>query len=188
MTATPSATREAGGAEPSAWLIDNRRLLSRHGTVLDVACGRGRHALWLARAGFQVHAVDRDRDALTLVRHAAADARLEIATETLDLETNPPPDLGEARYDAIVVVNYLHRALFPSLKRALKSGGVLVYETFTIFQAARGKPTNPAYLLQPGELASLVAPLHVLHGREGEFDGRFIASIVAQRGPDQPLG
>ena len=178
---TLSAAQEAGGAEPSPWLIDNRHLLPRGGMVLDVACGRGRHALWLARAGFQVHAVDRDPDALAFVRQAAASAGLEIATATMDLETTPPPDLGDARYDAIVVANYLHRALFPALKRALKPSGVLIYETFTIFQAARGKPTNPAYLLQPGELASLVAPLGVLHAREGEVDGRHIASIVARR-------
>lgn len=176
MTATTT-----GGAQPSAWLIDNRDRLPRGGTVLDVACGRGRHALWLARAGFDVVAVDRDHDALRFVRQAADDAGLEVATEAVDLESSPPPGLGEARYDLVVVVNYLHRALFPGLIRALKPGGVLVYETFTIFQAARGKQTNPAYLLQPGELAALVAPLRVLDAREGEFDGRFIASIVARR-------
>lgn len=176
---TPITT---GGALPSAWLIDNRDLLPPGGTALDVACGRGRHALWLARAGFQVHAVDRDHDALAFVRQAAADAGVEVVTEAVDLESSPPPELGEARYDLIVVINYLHRALFPVLIRALKPGGVLVYETFTTFQAARGKPTNPAYLLQPGELAASVAPLHVLGAREGEFDGRFIASIVARRG------
>jgi 2-polyprenyl-3-methyl-5-hydroxy-6-metoxy-1,4-benzoquinol methylase len=181
MTTPASAAAEAGGPQPSSWVIDHYTLLPRGGRILDVACGRGRHALWLARAGFQVHAIDRDRDALASVRQAAVADGLDISVEAVDLETDPPPDLGDARYDAIVVVHYLHRALFPSLKRALKPGGVLLYETFTIAQAARGKPTNPAFLLQPGELAALVAPLHVRAAREGEFDGRFVASIVAQR-------
>jgi SAM-dependent methyltransferase len=173
---------------PASWLADHADSIPRGGVVLDLACGRGRHALWLARAGFHVRAIDRDREALNFLRLAAAAAGLPVATECVDLETNPPPDLGDACCDAIVVVSYLHRALFPALKRALKPGGRLIYETFTIAQAARGKPTNPAYLLEPGELARLVEPLHVLEWREGEFDGRFIASVVAQRdrGPHRP--
>lgn len=81
----------------------------------------------------------------------------------------------------MVVCNYLHRPLFPVLKQALKPGGRLVYETFTVLQAARGKPTNPSFLLQPGELLTLVAPLRVLDAREGEFEGRFVASVVAEQ-------
>ena len=100
----------------------------------------------------------------------------------MDLETAPTLDLGQVRYDAVVVFNYLHRPLFPALRGALKPGGRLVYETFTVAQAARGKPTNPAFLLQPGELRSLAAPLTVLREREGQFDGRFVASLVAELG------
>ena len=84
-------------------------------------------------------------------------------------------------FDVIVVVHYLHRPLFPSLVNALRPGGVLVYETFTRAQAARGKPTNPAFLLEPGELLTLVRPLEVLASREGDYDGRSVASIVATR-------
>lgn len=147
--------------------------------MLDVACGRGRHALFLARAGFRVNAIDRDPDAVAGVLAAAREERLDVECKVLDLERDPPPDLGQAKYDAIVVFNYLHRPLFPALRRALAPGGRLVYETFTIAQATRGRPTNPAFLLHPGELRTLVAPLAVLRSREGDFEGRFVASIVA---------
>lgn len=166
---------------PSPWLVEHLDLLRRGGTVLDVASGRGRHALFLAQAGFRVHAVDRDPEAVGLVRDAAVNAGLDVIAEVVDLETDPTPAVGDACFDAIVVVNYLHRALFPALRNALKPGGRLIYETFTIAQAARGKPTNPNFLLQPGELPILVAPLAVLREREGEFDGRFVASLVAER-------
>ena len=98
----------------------------------------------------------------------------------MDLETNPPPDLGHARYIAVLSFNYLHRPLFPALRHALEPGGRLFCETFTTAQATRGKPTNPDFLLRPGELGELVA-LTILRAREGEFDGRFVASVVAER-------
>ena len=79
-------------------------------------------------------------------------------------------------------MHYLHRSLFPALIGALAPRGVLVYETFTRAQAARGKPTNPAFLLEPGELLELVRPLDVLVSREGDYDGRMIASVIARRG------
>jgi tellurite methyltransferase len=168
---------------PSSWLVEHVSRLPPRGTVLDVACGQGRNTLFLARAGFRVHAVDRDSDAIDRVRAAARTEGLLVTGEALDLEVDPPPVLGHARYDAVVVFNYLHRPLFPTLRNALVPGGRLFYETFTVAQAARGKPTNPAFLLRPGELQALVAPLTVLHSREGEFEDRFVASIVAVNSP-----
>jgi rhodanese-related sulfurtransferase len=164
---------------PSPWLVANADLLPRGGTVLDVACGRGRHALLLASAGFEVRAVDRDPAALAFLRATAERLGLTLMADQVDLESDPPPDLPRSAYDLIVVFNYLHRPLMPALRAALKAGGRLVYETFTVQQAERGRPTNPAYLLQPGELMRLAAPLAVLRSREGEVDGRFVASIVA---------
>jgi hypothetical protein len=107
-------------------------------------------------------------------------ARLEIPVEveTKDLE-QPQTDVGDALYDLIVVVNYLHRPLFPALVRGLKPGGLLLYETFTTYQIGRGGPTNPAFLLDPGELASLVAPLGIVRSREGEHEGSMIAAVAA---------
>ena len=100
--------------------------------------------------------------------------------KVLDLETDPPPALP-GPCDAILVFNYLHRPLMPALRAALAPGGRLFDETFTTQQAERGHPKNPAFLLNEGELAALVSPLTVMRSREGEFDGRFVSSIVAER-------
>ncbi len=176
-----SGPREFGASPlhgPAAWLIDNADLLPPGGKVLDVACGRGRHALLLASAGFEVHAIDRDPKAIEFVRTTAERLRLSVTCEVVDLETSPAPGLP-AGCDAVLVFNYLHRPLVPALRAALKPGGRLFYETFTTQQAERGHPKNPAFLLRAGELPALMAPLAVLRSREGEVDGRFIASVVA---------
>ena len=169
-------------AAPAAWLLEHANLLPKTGLVLDVACGRGRHALHLAAKGFRVRAIDHDPAALAFVENAARTRGLRVDCAFVELETAPSPDLGEAEYDAVLVFNYLHRPLFPSLRNALRPGGLLFCETFTLAQAARGRPTNPAFLLHPSELPGLVAPLTVLRSREGDFDGRFVASVVAERG------
>ncbi len=166
---------------PSAWLLENADLLPRGGRVLDVACGRGRHALLMASAGFDVHAIDRDPDAIAFVRATADRLRLKLGAEVVDLETEPPPVLKAESYDAVLVFNYLHRPLMPALREAAKPGGRIFYETFTTRQAERGHPRNPAFLLKDGELAELMAPFSILRSREGEFDGHFIASVVAER-------
>jgi rhodanese-related sulfurtransferase len=181
-----------GETGPSSWLMANADLLPRGGSVIDVACGAGRHALLLAAAGFRVRAVDRDAEKIAFLRDAAARLDLPVEAAVVDLEAGPPGgpldgpgaavvDLGTAAFDLVLVVHYLHRPLFPALTRALKPGGLLIYETYTIAQAARGRPTNPDFLLQPGELPRLAAPLEILRRREGEFDGRMVAGIVARR-------
>ncbi len=165
---------------PAGWLTENAALLPREGTVLDVACGRGRHALWLAGLGLQTRAIDRDPEAVAFVNAEARRLRLPLHADLVDLETGDV-SLGEEAYDAIVVVHYLHRPLFAALRRALRSGGVLFYDTFTTLQAARGKPTNPDFLLREGELRQLVAPLSVVKYREGDFENKMVASVIARR-------
>jgi SAM-dependent methyltransferase len=165
--------------QPARWLIENLDLIPPARTVLDVAAGRGRHALALAAAGWPVHAVDRDAEALAALRGAATGLRGAVTTEVLDFETHPPPSLGVERYGAVLVFNYLHRPLLPAIVAAVAPAGVLIYETFTVGQAARGRPTSPAHLLRDGELAALVAPLTILRAREGDFDGSLVSSIVA---------
>ena len=164
--------------DPSRWLTDHRHLLPATGDALDLASGSGRNAIWLAEQGFETLAVDRNATALDALNEEAKLRRLSLRSHVVDLE-NGQPFLEPDSFDLIVVVHYLHRPLFPALVRALRPAGVLVYETFTRAQAARGKPTNPAFLLEAGELLTLVRPLRVLTSREGEFEGKMLASVVA---------
>ena len=166
---------------PSSWLIENADLLPRGGKVLDVACGKGRHALLLASAGFDVHAIDRDPDAIVFLRSTADRLSLRLEASVMDLETDPLPELPSSEFDAVIVFNYLHRALMPALRDAVKPGGRMFYETFTTAQAERGHPRNPDFLLAAGELTALLKPFTILRAREGEFDQRFVASAVAER-------
>lgn len=173
--------REYGPAHPegpSSWLLANADLLRPGMRVLDVAAGRGRHALLFGAAGFAVTAVDRDAGRIDRLEAVASRMGLAVTTCVQDLE-EAGADLGTALYDLVVVIHYLHRPLMPAIVRALAPGGLLIYETFTEAQAARGRPTTPAFLLRPGELPALVAPLRILRHREGDFDGRFVASVVA---------
>ena len=164
---------------PSEWARLNERALPRRGRALDLASGEGRHAIWLASRGLEVTAVDRDERALEYLRRAARDNALTVSTKCVDLEQTAV-SLGIAAFDVIVVTNYLHRPLFPRIQTALAQGGFLIYETFTRAQATIGKPTNPAFLLEPGELERLVSPLEILRSREGFFDGRHVASVLAR--------
>lgn len=167
--------------QAAPWLLDNRDLWPRQGRVLDVACGNGRHALLMAQAGLQVRAIDRSAEAIASLTIEAERLGLRIDAAVIDLETEPPPDLGHSIYDAILVFNYLHRPLMRAIRTAVKPGGRLFYETFTARQAERGRPRNPAFLLRDGELKELAAPFAVLRWREGDIDGRHVASIVAER-------
>jgi len=166
---------------PSSWLLSNIDLIPRAGLALDVACGRGRHALFLARRGWAVRAVDRDADSIAALRAEADRLGVPLQADVLDLEAGET-DLGREAYDLIVVVHYLHRPLFPALLLALAPGGLLVYETFTVDQARRGKPANPDFLLQHGELRDRLGSLTILRERDGVFDGRDVAAVVARKG------
>ena len=165
---------------PASWVRDHAELLPASGRALDLACGRGRHALFLAELGLEVVAIDHRADAIDALRAEAAQRGLALRAESRDLETGHPA-LGTAAFDVIVVVHYLHRPLFPALIGALRSGGTLIYETFRRAQAARGKPTNPDFLLEDGELRRLVQPLLIVDYREGLFEEREVASVVARK-------
>lgn len=165
---------------PTRWLVDHARALPDAGDALDVASGTGRNAFWLAARGLNTLAIDRNASAIDAIRRTARDLGLSLRAEVVDLET-AETTLPIAAFDLLVVVHYLHRPLFPALRSALKPGGILVYETFTRAQAQRGRPTNPAFLLGPGELPGLVSPLHVLFEREGDFEGKMVSSVIAVR-------
>jgi rhodanese-related sulfurtransferase len=164
---------------PSSWLLECADLLpARRGRALDVACGRGRHALLLAGAGFEVHAVDRDDAAVASLDATARRLGLPVTVERLDLETGEP-QLGQAAYALVTVFHYLHRPLLPAIVDAMAPEALLLYETFTVDQAALGHPKNPAFLLEHGELRRLVTPLEVVRERDGVHEGRHVAGVAA---------
>ena len=132
--------------EPSAWVRRFAPLIPAGGSVLDLACGRGRHARYLAGLGYRVEAVDRDAEAL-----AALDGVPGVAIRQADLEGGPWPYFGRG-FDGIVVTNYLWRPLMPQVLNALEEGAVLIYETFMAGNELFGKHSNPAFLLRSGEL------------------------------------
>ncbi len=137
---------------PSPWVCRFTPLICRGGAVLDVACGGGRHARYLAGLGSRVEATDRDSGALRELADCAG-----VTTFAHDLEAAAWP-YGGRQFDGIVVTNYLHRPLFSHLVAAVAPGGVLIYETFARGNERYGRPRNPEFLLKPGEL------LKVAHG------------------------
>ncbi|MDD5389915.1 MAG: class I SAM-dependent methyltransferase [Gallionellaceae bacterium] len=133
----------------SAWVQRWASLIPADGSVLDLACGGGRHAVYLAGLGHEVVAVDRDLSLAAVVRGTPG-----ITWRQADLEGDAWPFPGDT-FLGIVVTNYLHRPLFELLLAALEPGGVLIYETFSLGQAKYGRPRNPAHLLLPGELLEM---------------------------------
>lgn len=136
---------------PSTWVTRWAHLVAPGAPVLDVAAGGGRHARWFAARGHAVLAVDRDADAL-----ASMSAWERIETLAADIEGAAWPLPAERRFAAVIVTNYLHRPLFAHLIDCLAPGGVLIYETFAAGNGSVGKPSNPAFLLRPGELLEAV--------------------------------
>lgn len=150
-------------AAPSPWVTRFAPLIAAGGEVLDYACGGGRHARWLAVRGFRVEAADKDGVVLELLAGLP-----DIQPRVADLEAGPWPYAGR-RFDAVVVANYLFRPRFADLLRLLGPGGVLIYETFMVGNERFGKPSNPDFLLRPGELLDLVRPgFNVVAFEQGE--------------------
>jgi SAM-dependent methyltransferase len=133
---------------PSSWVIAWAGLVPAGAPVLDVAAGSGRHAIFFAERGHRVTALERDTSRLP--------QRADLEIVAADLENEAPWPLPGRRFGAVIVTNYLHRALMPILLDSLSAGGVLIYETFMQGNERFGKPDNPAFLLKDGELLELV--------------------------------
>lgn len=159
----------------SPWVRRFGALVAPGASVLDVACGGGRHVRWFAERGARVTGVDRDAAAVEPLR---ACARIVVA----DIEGDPWPLPGET-FDAVIVTNYLWRPLLPTLVGSVGDGGLLVYETFAIGNETVGRPANPDFLLRPGELLQAVHGLRVLAYEDGFLDAppRFVQRVAATR-------
>ncbi|MDG2047693.1 MAG: methyltransferase domain-containing protein [Halioglobus sp.] len=154
--------------------------------TLDLACGAGRNGLYLVAQGQSVTFADRQQEALDDVSkylHANRLARYWC----VDFEDANSDPLKGLSFSVILVFRYLHRPLMPAIKRAVHPGGLVIYETYTVNQPRFGRPTNPHFLLQPGELESMFDGWEILHHFEGqsisESNGQqqAIAQIVARR-------
>jgi SAM-dependent methyltransferase len=156
--------------EPSDWVRRWAPLITR-GPVLDVASGSGRHAKFLAARRLEVIAVDREAQALPE----------GITFVKADLEDGSPWPFEGQRFGGIVVTNYLHRPLLPVLARSLAEEGVLIYETFMAGNEKFGKPSNPNFLLRPGELLQAFAGLTVAGFEQGTTDKAALQRVCVIR-------
>lgn len=171
---------QSAPTSPPPFLVENADRI--RGRVLDIACGKGRNAVFLARRGNTVEGIDIAFGGLAEVQRFALVENLPIRLIQADLDDFPLP---VARYDAVINFRFLNRRLLPSLALALKPGGVLVFETFLIDQRELGHPRNPDFLLRHGELRDAFRSLEHLKYEEGPFDlpdGRaYLARLVGRR-------
>ena len=174
---------------PNAFLVEALSRINAEATraaptpprALDIACGSGRDAVYLAIKGYRVQAIDVLPDALERATDLARRCGATIETVCRDLERDP--SLSRSAFDLITVFRFLHRPLFAGIREAIASGGYIVYETFHEATGSTGRrPTSPDHLLRTGELCEVFADFQVLVAREAvECDGRFVSSLLARR-------
>ena len=175
--------KNAPGEKANAFLRKHIRMLPK-GQALDIATGEGRNAVFLAEHGFDVEAVDISKVGLRKARKLARAHRVKIKTYLADLDIYPIP---KERYVLITDFYFLDRRLIPRIKKALKPGGRIVFETYLVGQRSLGMggPRHSQYLLQPNELLRLFKDFRVLFYREGIFreDGsrKALASLIAEK-------
>jgi len=169
----------------SRWVQRWSHLVAPGGSVLDIACGQGRHMKWFADRGHVVTGLDRAPEAI------AGASRFGEAV-LADIENDPWPLItaGQPRqFDAVIVTNYLWRPLLPLIAQSVVPGGVLIFETFAIGNESVGKPSRADFLLQPGELLRAYPTLRVVAFEDGFLDNppRFVQRIAAVQ-PDLQEG
>ena len=176
---TPIPSLSTHGSEaPSDWVQRWSHLARPGGAVLDVACGRGRHAYWFYKRNHTLALVDREQAAIDSIAIPGPACEKVVA----DIEGGPWPFAGR-RFDAVVVTNYLWRPLMATLLDSLAPGGLLIYETFAQGNETVGKPSRPDFLLRPGELLEVCKGLRIVAFEDGYRDAppRFVQRIAAVR-------
>ncbi len=167
---------------PDTWVSRFAPLVYTGGAVLDLACGNGRHTKLFLESEHPVIAVDRSLTAMDSLKKRKGLELIEA-----DIEAGPWPLTGRT-FDAIVVVNYLHRPLLPTLSQSLNPGGVLIYRTFAVGNEKYGKPSNPDFLLKPNELLEAFSGLEVIAFESGDTGTAVIQRICAvKRVSEEPL-
>lgn len=167
---------------PSAVLTGLRRFLPQTGRALDIAAGAGRHGIWLAQQGLDVTLADVSVVGLGLARERAAVAGVTVRTVEVDLQDDAVGRETLGHWNVVVSVCFLHRPLFPWLVERLLPHGVLMVVQPTTTNLERHDRPPRGFLLEPGELPSLVQGLEILHYEEGWLaDGRHDAVVVARR-------
>lgn len=149
----PSAATGGSQQAPSAWVQRFLPQVPRDATVLDLACGTGRHARLFHSRGHRVLMVDKD-----IAGVADLEGKPGVEVIQADLELDQDWVLADRLFDAVIVTNYLHRPIFPNILAAVAPGGLLIYETFAVGNEKFGHPKNPAYLLEQGELLRITPP------------------------------
>ena len=176
-----------GSGEASGWVQRWSHLVPVRGTVLDIACGHGRHMAWFAGQGHAVTGVDRSSDTIDAVRHLgeAVLADIENGPWPLMQGTHVKSGMTPRTFDAVVVTNYLWRPLLPTITQSVAPGGLLIYETFAEGNQTVGKPSRPDFLLQPGELLRAFSQFRVIAFEEGFIDqpARFVQRLAAVNEP-----
>ncbi|MCP3986666.1 MAG: class I SAM-dependent methyltransferase [bacterium] len=173
---------------PSSFLLAHENAIRetrKLGPCLDLACGRGRQALAVARWGLRVVGIDQRTEALLDLADAVASEQLPIELIRADLEGAPGLPVAEGRFGCVLVFRYLHRPLAQAITNALRPGGLLLYETFTDHQRDRSQgPRSARFLLSPNELQELFPGLSVEHYWEGDSEDRepyAVAQLAARR-------
>lgn len=166
-------------ASPSPWVERFAPLVATGGTVLDVACGGGRHCRVFLDRDHPVTGIDQDIDQCRFGQGAELIAA--------NLEDGSPWPLPGRKFDAVVVTNFLWRPLFPTLVDSLMPGGVLIYETFARGNEAFGRPRNPDHLLDRGELLSLAQGLTIVAYEDGILNQRAVVQRLCAVKGDGPF-
>ena len=166
---------------PSRFLVEQIERLSP-GRALDLATGSGRNAIYLARNGYKVDAIDYSGVAVSQLKYFVNQQSLPVSVQQEDLTTFRIPGVT---YDLIINFNYLERSLIPQMIKGLKPGGMILFETYTIEQPRYGKPHNPEYLLKPNELIKSFKELQIIYYHErvdhSSEETKAIASLLAQK-------